>query len=149
VNATDQGPGQSIPAWKRNILGVPGMLAAFLRGFAEATLFFVVPDVLLSFVALFDCRTTCRHIVLATAGALVGGAFLFHLSAVQPSRAHAVVAAVPFIQEGMFTKVDESLRNRGLFAVFLGSMSGIPYKLYAAGARGAFRAGVVHFWIGG
>jgi membrane protein YqaA with SNARE-associated domain len=140
VNRIDRVPGPFIPAWKRNVLGVPRILAAFLWGFAEATLFFVVPDVLLSFVALFDLRTTWRHIILATAGALVGGAFLFHLSTAQPSRAHAAVARVPFIKEGMFTKVGEGLRNQGLFSVFLGSISGIPYKLYAVEAPGYFKA---------
>jgi membrane protein YqaA with SNARE-associated domain len=116
------------------------MIAVFLWGFAEATVFFVVPDVLLSLVALFDLRTTWRHVLLATAGAFAGGAFLFHLSALQPGRSHAVVARVPFVREDMFAKVDQGLRNRGLFAVFLGSVSGIPYKLYAVEAPGFFKA---------
>jgi hypothetical protein len=34
----------------------------------------------------------------------------------------------------MFAKVDEGLRTKGLWAVFLGSVSGIPYKIYAVEA---------------
>jgi membrane protein YqaA with SNARE-associated domain len=135
VKAPDQASGQSFTlAWQHRILGAPGILVALFWGFAEATLFFILPDVWLSFVALFDLRKTWRHILAALAGAVVGGAVLFHWSAVEPGPARAVVAHVPFITEQMFARADDGLRQHGLFAVFLGSVTGIPYKIYAVEA---------------
>src|SRR5437667_439728 len=43
-----------------------------LWGFAEATLFFIVPDVLLGAVALFAPRAAPRLLAFTLAGALVG-----------------------------------------------------------------------------
>jgi membrane protein YqaA with SNARE-associated domain len=116
------------------MLGHPGLAAAFLWGLAESTFFFIIPDVFLSFVAMLDWRSTWRHIVAALAGALLGGALLFHWSQTDPKAAHATVARVPFITPGMFAKVNSGFDKMGLLAVLSGSVSGIPYKLYAVEA---------------
>lgn len=126
------GPVES--TWKRWCTGSPGVLLAFLWGLAEATFFFVVPDVFLSLVAVLGGWRTWRHILSAICGALLGGALLFQWAQANPARAHASVARVPFIRESMFTTVDEGLRSHGLSAVFFGSITGIPYKLYAVEA---------------
>jgi membrane protein YqaA with SNARE-associated domain len=110
------------------------MLLAFLWGLAEATFFFIVPDVFLSLVAILGGWRTWRHILAAIFGALLGGALLFQWAKVNPARAHASVARVPFIRESMFSGVVEGLRRHGLSAVFFGSITGIPYKLYAVEA---------------
>ncbi len=116
------------------MLGRPGLIVAFLWGLAEATFFFIIPDVFLSFVAILDWRSTWRHIVAALAGALLGGALLFHWSQADPGAAHAAVAHVPFITPKMFAEVNSGLDKIGLLAVLTGSVSGIPYKLYAVEA---------------
>jgi membrane protein YqaA with SNARE-associated domain len=116
------------------MLGRPGLAAAFLWGLAEATFFFIIPDVFLSFVAVLDRRATWKHIVAALAGALLGGALLFHWSQADPGAAHAAVARVPFITPEMFAEVNSGLDKMGLLAVLTGSVSGIPYKLYAVEA---------------
>ena len=41
---------------------------------------------------------------------------------------------VPFIRENMFAKADDGFRNQGLLSVLFGSVSGLPYKLYAVEA---------------
>ncbi|HXR34054.1 MAG TPA: hypothetical protein VN830_10120 [Verrucomicrobiae bacterium] len=116
------------------MLGRPGLVVAFLWGLAEATFFFIIPDVFLSFVAMLDWRSTWKHIVAALAGALLGGALLFHWAQADPEAAHAAVARVPFITPKMFAKVDTGFDRMGLLAVLAGSISGIPYKLYAVEA---------------
>jgi len=133
-------PLASIPRWQRALVGYPGICFAALWGVAEATFFFVVPDVLLSFVAILEWPRTWKHVLAAIAGATLGGALLFHWASVEPSRARAAVGSVPFIRESMFTKADEGLREGGLISVFLGSVSGLPYKLYAVQAPRYFRA---------
>ena len=120
--------------WERRILGRSGLAAAFLWGLAEATFFFIIPDVFLSFVAMLDWHSTWKHIVAALAGALLGGALLFHWAQADSKAAHAAVARVPFITSEMLAKVNSGLDEMGLLAVLTGSVSGIPYKLYAVEA---------------
>lgn len=107
---------------------------AFLWGLAEATFFFMIPDVLLSFVAILAWPRTWRHILAAIAGAFVGGALFFHWAATNPEQARRAVLHVPFVRESMLETVDDGFRRQGLAAVFLGSIAGIPYKLYAVEA---------------
>ncbi|MGB7844452.1 MAG: hypothetical protein WBL63_02465 [Candidatus Acidiferrum sp.] len=126
--------GSSESAWERWCAGRAGICIAFLWGLGEATFFFVIPDVFLSFVAIFGGRRTWLHILAAISGALGGGAVLFQWAQANPAQAHAAVARVPFIGEKMFEIVDDGLRKHGLSAVFLGSITGIPYKLYAVEA---------------
>ena len=118
----------------RSLAGRPGILAAFLWGLAEATFFFVIPDVLLSFVAILDWPRTWKHVLAAIAGALLGGALLFHWASVDSAGARAAVSHVPFIRERMFREVSGGFRHEGWLSILLGSFSGIPYKLYAVEA---------------
>lgn len=122
------------------------MLAAFLWGLAEATFFFVIPDVLLSFVAILDWPRTWKHVLAAIAGA------------------RAAVPHFPFIRESMFRKVSGGFRRQAWLSMLLGSVSGVPYKLYAveaeihqparissgdsAGVRRPLPAGLGWFWNG-
>ena len=131
-------PGTRSPSrrlsWQDSLAGRPGILAAFLWGLAEATFFFVIPDVLLSFVAILDWPRTWKHVLAAIAGALLGGALLFHWASVDSAGARAAVTHVPFIRERMFREVSGGFRRQGWLSMLLGSVSGIPYKLYAVEA---------------
>jgi len=110
------------------------MLMALLWGFAEGTVFFVVPDVFLSYVAVLTWKATWKHILAAIAGAVLAGALLFHWSRAEPEEARSIISRVPFVTPTMIAKVDEGFRTHGLWAIFLGSISGIPYKIYAVEA---------------
>lgn len=118
----------------RLIASWPGMLSAFLWGFAEGTLFFVVPDVFLSLVAIFAPRKCWKYIVAATCGALIGGALLYGWAARDSAGAENTMQHVPFVSYKMIAGVEESYRMRGIVAVLLGPLSGTPYKLYAVAA---------------
>jgi len=120
--------------WQDSLVGRSGILAAFIWGLAEATFFFVIPDVLLSFVAILAWPRTSKHVLAAVAGALLGGALLFHWASLDSAGAHAAVARVPVVRETMFVKVRQGFRDRGWLSMLLGSVSGIPYKLYAVEA---------------
>ena len=69
VNASPGGAGLACQTMKS---GVANALAA-IWGAAEATLFFIVPDVFLSWLALSDRRQALIACLYALLGALVGG----------------------------------------------------------------------------
>ena len=129
------GPAARAPAGFAGFLtGPAGVLLSFLWGLAEATLFFIVPDVLLSLVAVFSLRRASRHIAAAVAGAAAGGAVMFLWAQGNPESARAAVKKVPFVTEAMFARVDAGFQKSGMLAVYLGPMTGTPYKIYALAA---------------
>jgi membrane protein YqaA with SNARE-associated domain len=122
------------PAWSARISGTPGIVLAFLWGFAEGTFFFVVPDVAISLAALLSPRRAWRHVLAAIAGALFAGALLFTWSSRNPQSAHNAVAHVPFVTAKMFAQVHLGYQTHGVTALLLGPLAGIPYKIYAVEA---------------
>jgi membrane protein YqaA with SNARE-associated domain len=146
--ATTNGPSDTIatqPVWANWLTGRPGVALAFLWGFAEGTLFFVVPDVVISLAALLKPRSAWRHILAAIAGAAIAGMLLFNWSSSNPQSAHQAVARVPFVTARMFTHVQTSYQRHGLGALLLGPLSGTPYKIYAVEAP-AFMSASTFLW---
>jgi membrane protein YqaA with SNARE-associated domain len=120
--------------------------AALLWGFAEATVFFIVPDVLLTLVALVAPRRAVAAIVAALAGAMAGGALMHRHAAVDPAAARALVDAVPAVTAAVLERARALLAD-GLFeGMVRGSVSGLPFKIFAVetgaegGGLGAFLA---------
>lgn len=111
--------------------------AAAAWGFAEATLFFIIPDVLLSAIALRNLRAALVCALLAAAGATAGGSLLYFWSVKDPDSAIRAVAAVPAVGPAMMTRVHGELRERGPLAIVLGPLSATPYKTYAVEAHAA------------
>ncbi len=121
------------------------MVAAALWGLAEATLFFIVPDVLLSAIAV---RSGRRAALSATGwtviGAVAGGALIYRWGAEDSAGVIAILDRLPAISPAMIARVGEELRHAGLAAMVVGAFSGVPYKLYAAMAP-ASSIGLVPF----
>lgn len=106
-------------------------------GLAEATLFFIVPDVLLSWVAMKHYRRAMIACTWTTAAALVGGAAIWWLGATDPDRIRDIFDWIPAIGHAMTDDVAEQLESRGIGALFIGPLIGTPYKIYALEAAGA------------
>lgn len=107
-------------------------IAAFVWGVAEATLFFFVPDVLLSYIGLKNgVKDAARASVIAAIGASVGGSIMFVWSQADPAAARAAVLAVPAISEAMAERAADAMRGGWFMATMLGPLSSTPYKLYA------------------
>jgi membrane protein YqaA with SNARE-associated domain len=115
------------------------LAVAALWGFAEATLFFVVPDVWLTAVAVRrGARAALAAALCAAAGALVGGALMYAWGADDPAGAAAALDAVPAVSPAMLDRVRADLERDGAAAALLaGAFSGVPYKAYAALAPSA------------
>lgn len=107
---------------------------SFFWGFAEATVFFIVPDVLISLVAVLSGSLFLRAALAALAGALVGGAAVYLVASHSPAVVSAIMRSVPFVTELMIAKVRNQYADMGNWAMFYGSVSGTPYKLYAFAA---------------
>lgn len=113
-------------------------IVAAVWGLAEATAFFLVPDVYLTAVALRDRRAALRACVAALAGALLGGCVMYTWGARDAAAARALLERVPAISQGMVARVEEEIAAHGALAIFAGPLRGTPYKTYAvlAGERG-------------
>lgn len=134
------------PGGRRPVPGVGVNLSALAWGFAEATLFFLVPDVLLTWIALRHARAAWRACLWTLAGALVGGAVMYLWGATAPVWARAALEHVPAVSAAMCDDVAEQLRTQGTLALFVGPITGTPYKIYAVQA-GAARTGLGTFLL--
>lgn len=106
-------------------------------GFAEATLFFIVPDVLLSRIALESRRRAFVACLWALAGALAGGLVTWAVGHVDPDPLRALFDKLPAIGPEMIARVRSQIETAGPWALFVGPLTGTPYKLYALEASGA------------
>lgn len=104
---------------------------AFAWGLAEATLFFLVPDVYLSRVALRGVRPALAACGLALAGALAGGPVMYWWASVDAPAAERTLDALPAISPGMIERVRDELGRGAWRAMITGSFRGTPYKVYA------------------
>lgn len=114
------------------------MIACAVWGFAEATLFFVVPDVGISIAAVRGRRLGLWCAGLALVAAVIGGCVMHRWGRVDAAAALSALKHVPAVSGEMIEGVGERMRSRGSAEMFAGSVTGKPYKIYAvqAGRRG-------------
>jgi membrane protein YqaA with SNARE-associated domain len=106
---------------------------------AEATLFFVVPDVLITFAVMrFGLRAGIKLCVIAAAIASVAGTGMWAWGHADPDGARHVLLMVPFIGPDLLARAHAETMAAWPLHLVTGAMTGVPYKLYAveAGARG-------------
>ena len=107
-----------------------GVAAAW--GTAEATVFFVVPDLWTSWLALHNPRRGFATTISALAGALAGGATNYLVTQrMSPDETEETLAAIPGISRTMIADVERELDEKGWSALVLGPTRGVPYKIYA------------------
>jgi hypothetical protein len=108
--------------------------------FAEAILFFLVADVPISFVAVrWGWRPAAAAAFVAAFAAAAGGAATYAWAASDPAGARAAIVALPAIDAALADATRERLAADGNIAMLWGSISGVPYKLYALAAGSAGR----------
>jgi membrane protein YqaA with SNARE-associated domain len=127
VTETDTAERERTRDWSRGI--------ACSWGLAEATFFFIVPDVFLTRLALRDFCRAVGASAWAVAGALVGGSGLWF--AARHGNAGALLRLferLPGINAGLVERSGEAFGQQGLAALFKGVLRGYPYKLFAVHA---------------
>lgn len=114
-------------------------LAALVWGAAEAFLLFIVPDVLIGWIALTrGVRAGAIAALLAAAGAAAGGSALWLWSHHAPAAAMAAVEAIPAVSPAMIARAQSDVAREGWFRAALGGpTTGTPFKVYAALAPSA------------
>lgn len=116
-----------------------------LWGFAEATLFFIVPDVLLTLIALFSFRRSTRVLGCILVGALAGGTVMYIYGAEAPAQAKTLVLQVPFVSLPMFERTQVSFQRSGIWTLTKSPGNGIPYKIY--GVQSSRYSGLLVFLL--
>ena len=108
-------------------------LISFAWGFAEATFFFFVPDLWLTYLVLVNRGEGYKNIPFVIAGALTGGALMYVFGSESFATARVFLDAVPAISPALLDSAGEEMRAGNALAVMqAGSLSGVPYKIYAA-----------------
>jgi hypothetical protein len=120
-------------------MGVIWIVAVALWGVAEASFFFVVPDVLITFVVMrFGLRHGLLLCVIAALFAAFTGYGLWLWGAHDPEAARHAMLMVPAIGPDLLARAQGEIAIGWPSHLVTGAMTGVPYKLYAveAGARG-------------
>ena len=120
-------------------MGLIWYAGAALWGVAEATLFFIVPDVLLTFaVVRFGLRRGLALAVVAAAFASAAGLCMWFWAHSDPVSARHAMLLVPAIGRDLLARAAREVGQGWPLHLVTGAMTGVPYKLYAveAGARG-------------
>jgi membrane protein YqaA with SNARE-associated domain len=109
-----------------------GWLVGFVWGFAESTVFFIVPDVGVAFVAAMAPRNWWKAALASIVGTLVGAVVLFVASQFWLG-AHAahLLLWIPGIHPASLALAITRISDRGAGALLLAAFQGIPYKVYA------------------
>jgi len=110
------------------------LVIAFSWGLAEATLFFIVPDVYLGLVALFHWRRGLLATLATAVGAMIGGAIMYSLATANSATVNQLLVWIPLINPEMLCTVAEQMQASGLVAMVSAPLQGVPYKIYAAQA---------------
>ena len=134
-------PGPTTPSrWHRLAASRTTLWIALAWGFAEATLFFVVPDVWLGFIALFAPFRVPRAFVAVLVGAMAGSLVLWWLAPVLPLLGE-VIAGLPAIGPAAMETARRAVTTEGLPAMVNLPFQGPPLKVYVHAAALAGSSG--------
>ena len=106
------------------------LVVAFAWAMAEASLFFVVPDVWLGLVALYAPRRMLVTLVAVILGAVTGGALLHLATPPLGDTLSRWIVALPGIGATDLDQARAELASQGIAAFLNGPLQGLPVKLY-------------------
>ena len=97
----------------------------FSWALAEAVMWFVIPEFLLFLVVFMKIRHRANLLIYDILGTIVGtiiGLFV-HVS-------RDAMLQIPYVYEGMFTKVHDWFDDMGVWGLINQPFSGVPYKVF-------------------
>jgi len=115
---------------KRSVLRDHAVSAAW--GLAEGTVFFIVPDVWISWVATKNTRRSHATTVSALAGALAGGVITYRYSRRKSAQTtRDMLLKQPAVSRAMINRIEHEMADEGPKTLMRGPLRGAPYKIYA------------------
>src|SRR5699024_11679164 len=115
---------------KRSVLRDHAVSAAW--GLAEGTVFFIVPDVWISWVATKNTRRSHATTISALAGALAGGVITYQYSRRRPAQdTQDMLLKQPAVSRAMIGRIEHEMADDGPKTLMRGPLRGAPYKIYA------------------
>lgn len=106
-----------------------------LWALAEAVFFFVVADVAVMALGVKSgTKRAMKGAGVASLFAAIGGCCVYAWASLAPAGVYDFMIAIPAIDEGLVEKVRLDWQANGALGMFLGSFSGVPYKIYAYAA---------------
>jgi len=118
-------------------MGIVWIIAAGAWGIAEATFFFIVPDVLLTLAALrFGWRSGLKLGAVAAACASLAGGLMWLWGHHDIGAARYAMLQVPAVGRDLLGRAQRETGQEWPLHLMLGAMTGVPYKLYAIEAGG-------------
>jgi hypothetical protein len=119
---------------------------AALWGFCEATLFFIVADVPISYIAVRCGRKAAlRASVFAAIAAAVGGVVLLFWAGQHGDAVQQIFLMLPAIDPSLIAQTERDFAAGGYVAMALGAFQGVPYKLYVMAAAPTAPGGILIF----
>lgn len=112
------------------------LIIGFIWGFAEGTVFFIVPDVYLGLVALFHWKRGLWAMLAAIIGAMIGGSVMYTVARIDLPGIDLLLTRIPLINAEMVADIASKMQADGLITMVNGPLRGVPYKIYAAQAGG-------------
>ncbi|EEE46417.2 hypothetical protein SADFL11_3706 [Roseibium alexandrii DFL-11] len=97
-------------------------------------MFFIVPDVLLTCLAMKSLKAALMAALFAALGATAGGTLVWHLAYAEPEATMHLLLVVPGISEATFETVRRLLSEGIYIGMLRGAFTGVPYKIFAAEA---------------
>jgi hypothetical protein len=106
----------------------------FWWGLLEGTVFFIVPDLYISFATLFSIRSGAIAWMSSIAGSVTAVAIIYLLMAALGLDFGSFLEIIPGISRSMIDQVEVNLAAAGLPFTPLLVLGGVPLKVYAAAA---------------
>jgi membrane protein YqaA with SNARE-associated domain len=120
-------------------MGLGWVLASMLWGAAEASIFFIVPDVVLTAACLrLGAKRALLLAALAAFAAVCAGYLLWRWGAADAAAARGLLLQIPALGPDLIERVRSEMTGSWPWHLLAGSVTGVPFKIYAveAGALG-------------
>ncbi len=104
---------------------------ACLWGFSEATFFFLIPDIYLTYLAISKPTKAIKACFITAIGASLGGSLMYVWGNIDAHQALQLLTWIPAIYPKLIQMVIETTKSNPLMALGIAPFKGIPYKIYA------------------
>jgi membrane protein YqaA with SNARE-associated domain len=116
----------------KRLLPLGNKRIAILWGFSEATFFFIVPDIYLSYSAMNGYKKTLVLCIYTVVAAISGGTIMYFLGMFFPEKTFLFLDYIPAISQNTIHTAGNFLQDGVLSGMMHGAITGIPYKIFAA-----------------